>query len=115
MINENFNESYVNKNHIKNPRHYNQHPSGMWKLTKTINGKNTFFGSYLTEKKAEKEGNAEMVNAYTNVLNLIYDADALKDLKFIEYHDKEGNVQTLTPIKIINLTKFKMVIKERVQ
>lgn len=54
MTNENFNESYVNKNHIKNPRHYNQHPSGMWKVTKSINGKNTFFGSYLTEEKAKK-------------------------------------------------------------
>ena len=75
--------------------------------------KNCLVGWLDTQiEKAEKEGNAEMVNAYTNVLNLIYDADALKDLKFIEYHDKEGNVQTLAPIKVINLTKFKMIVKE---
>lgn len=54
MTNDNFNESYVNKNHIKNPKHYSHHPSGMWKVTKTTNGKNRLFGSYLTEEKAKK-------------------------------------------------------------
>lgn len=63
-------------------------------------------------EKAEKEDNKEMVKAYTNVLNLILDANALKDLRWIEYHNKEGKIQTLTPIKVVNLTQFKMIIKE---
>ncbi len=75
--------------------------------------KNCLIGWLDTKiEKAEKEGNNEMVKAYTNVLNLIQDSDALKKIEYLELIDKEGNVELKKPIKCIVLNQHKIRVRE---
>ena len=63
-------------------------------------------------EKAEKENNTEMIKAYTNVLNIIYDSNALKKIEYLEYIDKKGDKNIITPIQLTLLNQYKIRIKE---
>lgn len=63
-------------------------------------------------EQSEEENNVEMVKAYTNVLNLIQESDALKDIEYLEYFDKKGNSKIIKGVKVIVLSKYKMRIRE---
>lgn len=63
-------------------------------------------------EQSEKENNVEMVKAYTNVLNLIQESDALNDIEYLEYFDKKGIVQIVKGVKVTLLNKYKIRIRE---
>ena len=63
-------------------------------------------------EKAEKENNTEMVKAYSNVLNLIWNSDALKKIEYLEYIDKKGDKNIITPVQATVLNQYKIRIKE---
>lgn len=75
--------------------------------------KNCLIGWLDTQiEKAEKENKTEMIKAYTNVLNLIYNSNALKKIEYLEYVDKNGNNTTITPIQATVLNQYKIRIRE---
>lgn len=75
--------------------------------------KNCLIGWLDTQiEKAEKENNTELIKAYTNVLNLIYNSNALKNIEYLEFIDKQGNKKIITPIQAKVLNQYKIRIRE---
>lgn len=61
--------------------------------------------------KSEKENNTEMVKAYTNVLNLIQDSDALGKVEYCELVDVDGSVEVFNPVSLIVLNQYKIRVR----
>lgn len=75
--------------------------------------KNCLIGWLDTQiENAEKENKQEAIEAYSNVLNLIQDSDALKHIEYLEYIDKKGGVQIVKGVKVTLLNKYKIRIRE---